>query len=99
MNQSRQLEHAALAAHAAGTAWGDYWQEHQDAIREVQPHDRLAYRRLVRRLLALLVSGDVDGMEPVAPAYRRGCWMTTQPSRQTWGRPPSANYDSRSPRG
>ena len=65
MNLSRQLETAAVSAHAAGLSWSQFWQANGAAVCRAEPWDRLAYRRLVNRLMALLVAGNVDGQEPV----------------------------------
>jgi len=83
MNVIRTLECAAIQAHRAGLSWGDFWTANADAIRQAEPHNRQRFQRLVRRLLALVASGDCDGQEPIdAMPWSR----TTQPSRPMWGR-------------
>ena len=63
--ETKALERDAIDAHAAGLSWSQFWQAHAEAIRALEPWDRLAYRRLVRKLLALVSAGDTDGMDPV----------------------------------
>jgi hypothetical protein len=60
-----QSESAAVAAHRAGLSWSQFWTEHGAAVAQAEPHSRQRFGRLVRRLLALLVSGDTDGMTAV----------------------------------
>jgi hypothetical protein len=62
----RKLETAAVAAYAAGDAWTTFWEHHGAAVCRAEPHDRHRFARLVRRLLALVTSGDSIGMEPGA---------------------------------
>jgi hypothetical protein len=64
MNAIRPLERAAVDCHRAGTGWTNFWAEHGAAVCQAEPHNRQRFGRLVRRLLALVVAGDVDGMEP-----------------------------------
>ena len=59
----RDFETAARAAHARSEAWAAFWGKHGDAIRGRA--DRLRRCRLVGRLMGLLVSGDLDGQEPI----------------------------------
>ena len=58
MNATRALEKAAIAAHAKGQRWEQFWREHAEAIRQCEPYNHDKYRALVNRLLSLLVSGD-----------------------------------------
>jgi hypothetical protein len=60
------LERHAIAAHARGERWATFWQAHGEQVRQCEPYNRQRYHRLVRRLLALLTSGDTDGQQPVA---------------------------------
>ena len=67
--EEQALEAAALAAHRAGQTWGAFYAKHRHAMQQAEPVDRGRYHRLLRRLLALLVSGDdevlpVDDGEP-----------------------------------
>ena len=68
----KQLESSAVAAHARGERWGDFWSQHGAEVCRAEPHDRRRFARLVRRLCILVAAGDLDGAEPV-PA--------------TWGQP------------
>ena len=68
MNTIKQLERSAIRAHARGVGWNDFWQEHGAKVCRAEPHDRQRFGRLVRRLLALLTSGNLDGMEPAGDA-------------------------------
>jgi len=61
----RTLERAAINAHRQGTTWRAFWREHVEDIRRAEPYDSQKYHRLVKRLLALVTSGDTDGMHPV----------------------------------
>ena len=65
MNAIRVLERRAIDAHARGDGWETFWQEHGAQVRAAEPYRRNAYHALVRRLLALVVSGDTDGQEPI----------------------------------
>ena len=60
-----QLERTAIDAHQAGMTWGQFWDQHGAAICAAEPHDRQRFTRLVRRLLALLTSGNLDGAQAV----------------------------------
>jgi hypothetical protein len=67
MNTTKQLERQALDAHRRGVGWTDFWQQHGEEVRAVEPYDRGRFYRLLTRLLGLLTSGDCDGQEPVDP--------------------------------
>jgi ferric iron reductase protein FhuF len=58
MNTTRQLEKAAIAAHARGERWEAFWQAHAEQVRQCEPYSHGRYRALVNRLLSLVVSGD-----------------------------------------
>jgi hypothetical protein len=62
---AKQLERSAREAHRLNIYWPQFWQMRGEAIRAAEPFDRQRFRRLVSRLLALVVSGDDDGMEPL----------------------------------
>lgn len=62
----RQLETAALDGHRRGLSWGDFWTDHGAEVCAAEPHDRRKFHKLVRRLLALVASGNTDGRHPVA---------------------------------
>jgi len=68
----KDLEKAAIRAHAAGMTWGQFWPTIAEAVAAAEPWDNAAYRRLVCRLSHLLTCGNTDGVVPV-PA--------------TWGQP------------
>jgi len=66
MNKTIQtLERLALDAHRRGGSWTEFWQEHADATRQAEPYNAGRYHRLVNRLLAIVVSGDCDGQQPI----------------------------------
>jgi hypothetical protein len=65
MNAHRTLERAAIKAHRRGIGWNDFWHRHADQVRQAEPFNVAAYHRLMRRLLSLVVSGDLDGQQPV----------------------------------
>jgi hypothetical protein len=60
----RDLKRLALAAHVGGERWAAFWPSVAADVRRMAPYDRRAYRRLVERLLNLVVSGSMDGLEP-----------------------------------
>ena len=66
MNATRELERAALAAHARGDRWEAFWKQHAEEVRQAEPYRHAAYRKLVNRLLSLVVSGD-GGPKPFGP--------------------------------
>ncbi|MGA2069371.1 MAG: hypothetical protein ABSG86_30755 [Thermoguttaceae bacterium] len=89
MTMNRALEAAAQAAHAAGKTWAEFWQQHGADVAVAEPWDRRRYHRLVGRLLALVVSGDTDGQEPVGdtmPWEADDCASPTLSDRQTRAR-------------
>lgn len=71
MNERTRLERLAVRRHRAGTTWPDFWDQHRLAVLALFPRDHYAYHRLARRLLALLVSGDTDGQQPIDAGYGR----------------------------
>jgi hypothetical protein len=58
----KALERSALDAHRRGLPWSSFWLHNAVAIREAGDS------RLIARLLALVVSGDLDGQEPAGDA-------------------------------
>ena len=69
MNQTRTLERAAQDAHRRGATWGAFWDQHGAEVCAAEPHDRRKFQCLIRRLLALLVSGNEDGAEPAGSPW------------------------------
>ena len=69
-NESRQLERLAADAHRAGVGWSAFWPTVAHRMNQAEP-DAGVRRRLVNRLLALVASGDCEGMEPAATRW--GC--------------------------
>jgi hypothetical protein len=67
MNKYTSLERLALDAHRDGWTWHQFWREHGEAMRKAEPVNRARYHKMTDRLLCLLVSGDVDGHEPIGP--------------------------------
>ena len=65
------LEAAALAAHARGDAWNQFWPAIADNVSQAEPSDYLARGRLIHKLVGLVASGDVDGQRPVDGGYGR----------------------------
>ena len=65
------LEAAALAAHADGMTWAEFWPSVAGDVAAAEPSDRQRYRRLVARLTALVAAGDVDGTIPPQDGYGR----------------------------
>jgi len=70
MNATKHLERRALDAHRAGDTWAEFWHQHGGTVANAEPYHRNAYHALVRRLLALVVSGDDCGMEPIGSAMQ-----------------------------
>jgi len=62
------LEQAALAAHRSGQRWADFWPTVAFDVRRAEPINVQRYHRLVRRLLALVTAGDVDGLTAIGDA-------------------------------
>ena len=98
------LERAAIDAHARGIGWSDFWEQHGVEVCAAEPQDRQRFARLVRRLLALLTSGNDNGMHAAgqltpllfAPntAYC-GVWATPTGPRIAGCRPTIARTRSR----
>ena len=65
MNERTRLEQAAVDAHEAGDTWNQFWPTVAADVSALHLGDYAAYRRVVRRLVALVAAGDVDGGEPV----------------------------------
>lgn len=63
MNASRHLERLALACHRRGDTWSQFWEAHGAEVCRAEPHNRARFQRLIRKLLALVVSGDDCGMD------------------------------------
>lgn len=65
VNMTKQLERRAVEAHRRGEQWAVFWEQHGDDVRAVEPWNRGRFHCLVDRLLALVVSGDTDGQQPI----------------------------------
>ena len=63
--QVENLETAAVAAHNRGDTWTMFWEQHGAEVCRAEPHDRERFALLVRRLLAIVTSGDDDGLHPI----------------------------------
>jgi len=92
---ARQLDSAALSAHHRGIRSADSWTEHGAGARTAEPWNAGRYRPLVPRLLALVVSGDTDGQQPVDDALPRLADETTKPVRHVSGRFVASSVQSR----
>ncbi len=69
MTGIKHLERPALQAHRRGDTWATFWQQYgQDAI-ALEPHHRQRFKRLTDRLLSLVTSGNLDGMEPAGEPW------------------------------
>ena len=64
MNAIRRLK-PAINAYKAGQTWNQFWPTVAEQVQQAEPINVPAYHRVVRRLMALLVSGNTDGMMPV----------------------------------
>ncbi len=65
------LEPAALAAHADGMTWAEFWPSVAGDVAAAEPYDRRRFHALVRRLTALVAAGDLDGAVPPQDGYGR----------------------------
>ena len=61
----KQLESAAIEAHQAGTTWFAFWPTIAAELLQLDRGDDRPYANLVRRLVAIVASGDTDGMQPI----------------------------------
>ena len=59
--KGKELESAAIDAHRRGIGWGEFWRRHGADARAAEPHNARRYQKLVGRLLALVVSGNLNG--------------------------------------
>jgi hypothetical protein len=71
MSTAKHLEREAIRAHAAGEPWATFWPTVAAQVAQAEPIDRSAYHRLVRRLVALLAAGDLDGAQPAGDGWPR----------------------------
>ena len=65
---AERLDHEAVVAHRRGIRWTDWWPTVAHDVAQVEPHDPARYGALVARLLALVTSGDLNGLYPVGNA-------------------------------
>lgn len=65
MRTLKELEAAAIEAHAMGWMWRDFWITAAAEVRALEPCSRSGYHRMVERLFGLVVAGDRDGAEPI----------------------------------
>ena len=65
MKELTRVERAAVAAHARGDDWTQFWDTHRHAIALAEPWDRQRFHRLVRQLTSLVVAGNADGERPL----------------------------------
>ena len=65
----KQLQSAAVAAHAAGMDWVEFWPTVAGDVGALGL-DYCARGQLVHRLVALVASGDADGQRPAGDRLR-----------------------------
>jgi hypothetical protein len=65
MREIARLEQAAAEAYRRGTTWSEFWQVHAADVAAAEPYDTRRYHKLVRRLVGLVSSGNLDGWEPI----------------------------------
>jgi hypothetical protein len=65
MMTRKQLERAAIRAHAVGGSWAEFWAQHADDVHALEPSSLHRHCKLVRRLSLLVVAGNLDGADPV----------------------------------
>ena len=61
----KHLERLAVDAHRRGWNWERFWTQHGPEVIAAEPFDAGRFHRLVRRLLSLVVAGNLDGQEPL----------------------------------
>jgi len=66
MNEIKALERAAIDAFRNGIGWTAYWQQHGEQVQQAEPWNARRFKRLYDRLLALVTSGDTNGMTAMA---------------------------------
>ncbi|MGA2257134.1 MAG: hypothetical protein ABSG53_20975 [Thermoguttaceae bacterium] len=66
---TKQVERQAVAAHATGMMWPEFWDTHRHEIALAEPYDRAAYHGLVTRLSYLVTCGDLDGVVPIDAGF------------------------------
>ena len=65
---AERLEHEAVVAYRRGVSWTTWWPSVASDVAQAEPHDPARYGALVGRLLALVTSGDLNGLYPVGNA-------------------------------
>jgi hypothetical protein len=68
----QQLEAAAIAAHAVGGTWTEFWAQHADEVHALEPSSLGRHCQLVCRLTALVTSGDLHPV-PLDSGWERPC--------------------------
>ena len=68
----RDLEQRAFQAHKVSMRWADFWPQVAEAVKAMQPYDRVKFGRLYQHLLPPLVTGDTAGQEPIGSGV--DCW-------------------------
>jgi hypothetical protein len=64
------LERAALAAHADGMTWAEWFPTVAAEVSQAEP-DYYTRGKLIHKLVGLVVSGDTDGQRPIDGGYGR----------------------------
>ncbi len=64
----KQLEYAAIRAHADGATWGQFWPTIAADVAALEP-DYYERGRLIHRLVGLVASGDVDGQQAAGDGW------------------------------
>jgi hypothetical protein len=68
MSDTKQLERHAVEAHRNSESWTTFWRQHGGEVRRAEPFDRQRFNRLTSKLLALVVSGDSNGLRGIDTA-------------------------------
>jgi hypothetical protein len=69
----KELERAAIRAHARGETFTEFWENHEGDLRAAIPHDRRRFGTVYKHLLALVIAGDLSGIEP--PGSDECAWL------------------------
>ena len=65
----QELYRAAIDAHANNVAWDAFWRDYGPHAIAIEPWDRKAFHKLIRRLTTLVAAGDLDGTEPIDAGF------------------------------
>ena len=70
-----ELLRAAHQSHRDNMPWSDFFSQHAEAIRKVEPFDRVRYHRLVGQLMHHVLTGEVSGQYPAGDDDAAEPWL------------------------